>query len=687
MTEHKSTLLTRLPVLLLSSLVIGSSYLYLAFVFVLQHIPVHTLLLIVLLCVCTAVAHQLLKNIIIPSLALFSPLTRLVIVGVCAALGLITIFSNPLSIPLLGASVFGTISAVIGGGSFILVLFILLGLRYPLNPAKIAVISFFAVYLVVGLAAYDDYGLSYDEQIQRQHGLISLKYILRTLNINQDYPQLIPLPELPTYRYRLYGVGFHLPLVTVELLNQIDNSRMTWTDFQSWNIVDPGLLDEVESSRTLWLFRHYFTFLFFYAGVVAFYHLALEKFDNRYIALVGAIFLVLTPRIFAESFYNVKDTTFLSAFTIALYAGYRFWRNPSVANAMLFSLTTGYASSIRILAFGLIPVVFLPIMLDLLKAPRSKWFATFSRLMLTGIVCLSFFLLLTPASWADPIWFLLRSVRRFSDFSWEGVILYMGEFITGKSVPWHYLPVWMSMTVPIHLLFLFVVGSIVVLGHILRTRIQILWSAQREELLFLAVLIGPLALAILRGSTLYNGWRHFTFIYGVFLLICLVGLNALIKGIQQSNIELRRTLLITCMLGITASSLQVLHWMVANHPFQNVYFNNVIAGLFGGREAFERDYWRLSVRQALEYILVHDDRQVISIALPDTYDAARTLMILTPEQRRRIDIVPVTNQLEVEANDVDYFISPLDIYTTFTFDVHYRLVVDGLTIMEIYSVP
>ncbi|GAJ22942.1 unnamed protein product, partial [marine sediment metagenome] len=51
--------------------------------------------------------------------------------------------------------------------------------------------------------------------------------------------------------------------------------------------------------------------------------------------------------------------------------------------------------------------------------------------------------------------------------------------------------------------------------------------------------------------------------------------------------------------------------MIKNHPHQNVYFN-----FFAGKnikERFELDYWGLSYKQALEYVLENDSSEIINI--------------------------------------------------------------------------
>ena len=51
--------------------------------------------------------------------------------------------------------------------------------------------------------------------------------------------------------------------------------------------------------------------------------------------------------------------------------------------------------------------------------------------------------------------------------------------------------------------------------------------------------------------------------------------------------------------------------MIRYHPFQNVYFNNLAGNNVGTK--YELDYWGLSFRQGLEYIVKKDKRPVIGL--------------------------------------------------------------------------
>jgi hypothetical protein len=57
--------------------------------------------------------------------------------------------------------------------------------------------------------------------------------------------------------------------------------------------------------------------------------------------------------------------------------------------------------------------------------------------------------------------------------------------------------------------------------------------------------------------------------------------------------------------------------MNQNHPHQNVYFSSTV-NLFGGRKGFERDYWQLSIKQALEWLIDNKNGE-LHVIIDDHY--------------------------------------------------------------------
>ncbi|MFB0527591.1 MAG: hypothetical protein ACETVT_01785 [bacterium] len=76
--------------------------------------------------------------------------------------------------------------------------------------------------------------------------------------------------------------------------------------------------------------------------------------------------------------------------------------------------------------------------------------------------------------------------------------------------------------------------------------------------------------------------------------------------------------------------------MVKYHPYQNVYFNKLAGrNMSEVKNKFELDYWGLSYRKALEFILRTDRSRIIKVYVPN-WPGKANLDILTSDGRNRL---------------------------------------------------
>ena len=155
----------------------------------------------------------------------------------------------------------------------------------------------------IGLAVYRDFGISLDEEITRQNGLVTIKYIydfLFTQNA-EGFELVSNLPELETYWQRQYGTFFEVIVISII-----------------------EIVSEIKSFSEVFYYRHLMNHLLFLISIFCFYFLCLNIFKNKLYAFFGAAVLYTTPRIFAESFYNSKDLAFLSFFIFSIFFSIKF---------------------------------------------------------------------------------------------------------------------------------------------------------------------------------------------------------------------------------------------------------------------------------------------------------------------------------------------------------------------------
>ena len=462
----------------------------------------------------------------------------------------------------------------------------------------------------IGLAIFSNYGLSWDEGTSRMMGYQNYNYIFGK---NTD---------LLTSTEKYHGPAFEIFLVVLEKVFKLADSR------------------------DIYLVRHLATFLLFYISVFFFYLICKDRFKSWKIGLLGSLFLILSPRIFADAFYNSKDLAFLSVFIISIYTLIKYLDKKSFSRAFIHALACAVLIDIRI------PGILVPLLtfgfsaLELLKDYRLERCKTIKKiltLLCYAVLLIFLTILFWPILWKNPFSNFLAAYKEISHYPWGGSALYMGNIIPVNNLPWHYIPVWMIITTPIIYTAGFLFGLIVLAYRLIRRSLP-----KISDVIFLLWFFLPILAVIIFKSVVYDGWRHLFFIYPAFLMISLVGLISIFDFIKvKFSGKKRKILSAIFILIVIFCILDISYFMIKNHPHQNVYFN-ILAGK-DLRNNFELDYWGLSYGQALEYILRNDLRNNIKVIAPN-FPGYFNKDILSPKDRARLEYVQ-------DINDADYFLS------------------------------
>ena len=96
-------------------------------------------------------------------------------------------------------------------------------------------------------------------------------------------------------------------------------------------------------------------------------------------------------------------------------------------------------------------------------------------------------------------------------------------------------------------------------------------------------------------------------------------------------------------------------WMYTNRPLQNVYFNQ-LAGVEVGTK-WELDYWCLSNREALAWILSRDNRERISIQTNDNSPLYDSAVFMSGDDSSRVTFLWYNKGIE----SADYVIARQDL--------------------------
>ena len=469
-----------------------------------------------------------------------------------------------------------------------------------------AQIAFFLLLLAVGVGVYRDYGISWDEPESRQNGVVTLKYLAEHFAPSLLKGRSIDSAPLNEYISNYYGVAFEAPSVAL------------------------AEMFGIREIKDVFLFRHLLTFLIYITGIYAVERIVYRRFSDWRLSLLAALFFVLTPRLFAESFYNNKDIVLMALFAIGMNTTISFALKPGLKTAFLHAWASAIAIDVRIVAI-ILPAATVAILVVRLLKKELSIPLTF-RVLTVYLVSVSILVLaMWPWLWADPVRHFVQAFRMFAHTPFDGPVLYMGSFVRSTELPWHHVLVYISITTPLLCLVLFLVGLSNTISKIIY-RGTSLWKSKEElqDVVFLGFLAVPIATVIMLHSVLYDGWRHMYFVYPAFLLIAMRGWVALWSNDQR----IRKTLL------TVVTAISIVHtaiWMWRAHPYQNVYFN-ILAGSGDLRSRYELDYWGLANRKALEFILAKDDREVISVRADSFMPLKPALDMINIGERDRLKL-------------------------------------------------
>ena len=437
-----------------------------------------------------------------------------------------------------------------------------------------------AVLAVVGLAVLDDYGVGPDEDQQHGIGQTAIAYALG------DTETLHP-PGPSQNRY--YGVVFEVPLVLVERLL--------------------GLTD----SRAIYLSRHLLTHLCFLAGGGGAAWLAARLFGSRWLALLALGLFVLHPRLYAHSFFNTKDIPFLVAFLGCLGLIHRAWQRGGVGTYALCGVGVGVATNLRIMGGGLFVAVMVMRVVDWVRAGnRAERRQVGRTLGVFGLASALTLYAVSPYLWGNPLE-LLDAVKVFSQYPFRPIMIFQGELIRWPAIPAHYIPTCLAITTPPGVLLLSLIGAAGVLWQTLTHPGEWLRNpTTRFEGLLVACVLLPVGAVIVLNTNVYGGWRPMYFLYAPLCLLAVAGLRRLAGMCRWPALR-------AGVHGLAVAGLAgVVIEMVGLHPYQHLYFNWLVDRHTPEylRGQYDEGRWGTAYREGLEYLLQRYPASPISL-VPD----------------------------------------------------------------------
>ncbi|WP_346859922.1 tetratricopeptide repeat protein [uncultured Draconibacterium sp.] len=475
--------------------------------------------------------------------------------------------------------------------------------------------------------------LSSIAKIKRHNYLIlPLKYLLSGEFFKDQFSSVNKLKKELTYRSLFMVLSFAILFIMLSVVKDYgvtgdepigkrhaesviryftDGSDAKWAEYTETNMeyygfsanVIAGIISHV-TDWDIWSVRHYTNTIIGFIGLI-FAGLLGLRIGGGAGGVLALIFMFLTPRYFGNSMNNLSDIPFATGYIIATYYTIRFfdfW--PKVKLRFLIGLILGIAFTISnrapgVLLYGYFLVfagsyyLFVISGKDFYKLGKYKsQILKFTGYFIITLV-FSYFLslVLWPKGIEEPLTSVYNSIVTFSKFPWSLTTLFNGIQKMSKSLPVSYAPTYLLIGMPLFTIIGFI-AYIISIGK----------NYHPSPIMILLVFgcIFPIAYIIYQKSNIYGGMRHLTFVVIFYVVVASKGWINLI-GFFSNKYKLAPIFVLAVLIFLPARH------MVANHPNQYIYFNELIGGMKGGYANYDLDYYYNSVKAGSDWLKENED--------------------------------------------------------------------------------
>ena len=180
---------------------------------------------------------------------------------------------------------------------------------------------------------------------------------------------------------------------------------------------------------------------------------------------------------------------------------------------------------------------------------------------------------------------------------------FAGEEMLTTEPRWDYLLHYFGLKLPLPVLLLVVAGVVLMVMALRRPDgLDGISRAKRNVVLVIgAAILAPPAYAIVVRSVVYDGLRHFLFLVPPLIVMAAVTAVVLPRAITRS----RNIVVSVLALALTGMLGRQIHAMVQLHPYQYIYFNELIGGMPGAAGNYDTDYYGASYKEGFRALTEH----------------------------------------------------------------------------------
>ena len=327
---------------------------------------------------------------------------------------------------------------------------------------------------------------------------------------------------------------------------------------------------------------------------------------------------------------------------------------------LIAAIALGLCSAIRV--FGPFAGA-LVVLYALVRLNKRAWLP----IVVYGSISLLVLYAAWPSLWVSPLQSLAESIFRMGRFPWEGRVLYDGHVYSVVELPWHYVPRSIVLQLSLPAVALSGLGLLVVLIAVAKkTRMAggvfllLIWSGL------------PLATVALFRVHIYSAFRQLMFVLPAIFILGSIGFEKIL-GLARGAAWTPLVIGVALAPGLIG--------IIRLHPYEMIYYNELVGGVSGASGRYGLDTWGTTYREVVEYL------NKVAPQGASVLVNTRELHTMTPFARADLHLSPLTPTAIQSSSSGTYIVNGGHLSESFQAMTIYVVEREGILLATVQSVP
>jgi hypothetical protein len=194
-----------------------------------------------------------------------------------------------------------------------------------------------------------------------------------------------------------------------------------------------------------------------------------------------------------------------------------------------------------------------------------------------------------PFLWNQPLRNGIEVLILMMNFTHPATQLFEGQYYHSWELPRRFLPKIMLIQFTLPLVLFSIIGFASGLLQLFKGKLR-----KTDEVFFIAMwFLFPMTVYLITRTPIYNNFRHVFFITPPVFIFAGIGLDILQRALKSK--------LLIIILGI-AMLLPGLFAIIRLHPYEYIYYNELVGGVAGAKDDYHLDYLCSSYAEGTRYI-------------------------------------------------------------------------------------